>query len=385
MAKKIDYASLFTLRADGRYQGYYRGPDGKRRAVYDRDPARLHERLEALERPAPLTFRQIAEAWRSRTWGKIDAGTQVCYNPAYNRALDLFGDREAVSVEPFEIKAHLERMKDQDYSAQTIKVQRLVYRAIYRNAIVDEKMGREVRFNPATEVELPKKMKKPVRREAPEDEVVALVRRSWRDYWGLYPLFLMSTGMRRGEALAITWADVDFKGKEISVSKQVNYETGVPRITEPKTDAGIRKVPLLPDLKAALTMPEDAQPEDYIFHGDKDAKKPISISTYRRKWMHYCKEHGLVTDSPEIRTSKQGKRYMVHHYKPSLTAHHMRHGYATMLFEADVDVYAAQKLIGHADVETTMEVYTHLRRRKENANIDKLQEHVLSEMLSEIS
>lgn len=380
MAKKVNYADMFTLRSDGRYQGYWRDADGKRHAVCDRDPEKLFEKIQQLETPPPLTFRQIAEAWRTAAWDKIEAGTQVCYNPAYNRALELFGDREAVSVQPYEIKNHLERLKDQDYSAKTITTQRLVYRAIYRHAIVDEKMGREIRTNPAADVALPNKMKKPVKRDAPEDEVVSLIRHSWRDYWGLYPLFLMATGLRRGEALAVQWRDVDFKAEEISISKQVNFETGVPRITEPKTDAGTRTVPLLPDLKSALAMPEDAKPTDYIFHGEEDASKPISQSTYHRKWLHYCKEHGLATDEPEIRTGKNGRRYVVHHYKPTLTAHHFRHGYATMLFEAQVDVYTAQKLLGHADIETTMAIYTHLRERQKNESIDKLKSHVTENM-----
>lgn len=88
--------------------------------------------------------------------------------------------------------------------------------------------------------------------------------------------------------------------------------------------------------------------------------------------MHYCKDMGFVTDTPEMRTSKQGKKYVVHHYKSTLTAHVMRHGYATMLFEADVDVYTAQKYMGHADIQTTLRIYTHLRQRKQESSTAKL-------------
>ena len=98
-------------------------------------------------------------------------------------------------------------------------------------------------------------------------------------------------------------------------------------------------------------------------------------STYDRRWLHYCKDMGFVTDEPEQRVSKQGKKYVVHNYKPSLTAHDLRHGYATMLFEADVDVYTAKTLLGHADIETTMAIYTHLRSRKKMESIDKLKEY----------
>ena len=98
-------------------------------------------------------------------------------------------------------------------------------------------------------------------------------------------------------------------------------------------------------------------------------------STYDRRWLHYCKDMGFVTDEPEVKVSAQGKKYTVHHYKPSITAHDLRHGYATMLFEAEVDVYTAKTLLGHADIETTMSIYTHLRSRKKMESIDKLKEY----------
>ena len=87
------------------------------------------------------------------------------------------------------------------------------------------------------------------------------------------------------------------------------------------------------------------------------------------------KDMGFVVDTPEERVSKQGKRYIKHNYKPTLTAHVMRHGYATMLFEAGVDVYTAQKYMGHADIKTTMAVYTHLRQRKQEESTKKLMKY----------
>ena len=107
----------------------------------------------------------------------------------------------------------------------------------------------------------------------------------------------------------------------------------------------------------------------------EDPTKPMPQSTYDRRWLHYCKDMGFVIDEPEQRISAQGKRYIVHNYKPTLTAHDLRHGYATMLFEADVDVYTAKTLLGHADIETTMAIYTHLRSRKKMESIDKLKEY----------
>lgn len=54
----------------------------------------------------------------------------------------------------------------------------------------------------------------------------------------------------------------------------------------------------------------------------------------------------------------------------AFTAHQLRHSYATMLYDAGVDVLTAQKYLGHADVQTTMKIYTHLSARKEQGSIE---------------
>lgn len=215
-------------------------------------------------------------------------------------------------------------------------------------------------------------MPKPKQREAPEDEIVKKIRMNADTaYFGMFAFFLICTGFRRGEALAVQWCDIDFDNGTISCEKSISHRTGTAKVASPKTDNGYRTVPLLPALTDKLERPDSAKDTDYVFFGS-DPAKPMPQSTYNRRWMHYCKEMGFVTDSPETRVSKQGKTYVVHNYNSTLTAHDMRHGYATMLFEAEVDVYTAQKLLGHADIETTLAIYTHLRARKKAESIEKL-------------
>jgi len=59
-----------------------------------------------------------------------------------------------------------------------------------------------------------------------------------------------------------------------------------------------------------------------------------------------------------------------------ITAHMLRHTYATMLFDAGVDVKSAQRFLGHTDVEVTLSIYTHLTKFKEEQAIQKLDEHI---------
>ncbi len=371
MAKKINYASMFTLRKDGRYQGSYTDNTG-RHFLYDRDPERLWHRINDPVEEKPLLFREIAEAWQNDAWEKIRDGTKACYTAPYNRAVDRFGDRVAAEIEPYEISTHLQVLKSQGMSASTIKKQKVIYKQIFQFAIVDRIYGQKIKYNPVANVKMPDGLPKPKVREAPEDEIIKQIRKNASTaYFGLYAFFLICTGFRRGEALAIQWKDIDFANATISCDKAISYRSGAAKEAPLKTDNGYREVPLLPPLQAVLKKPSDAKATGYVFYGE-DPSKPMPQSTYNRRWMHYCKEMGFVRDEPETKISKQNRKYIVHHYKPTLTAHDFRHGYATMLFEADVDAYTAQKLLGHANIETTLAIYTHLRERKKNESIEKL-------------
>lgn len=380
MAKKINYASMYTLRKDGRYQGWYRDRDGTRHAVYDRDPERLHKKLQEKEAPPALTFRDIAEAWQDRCWDSYKDGTQSSYASAFKRALEEFGDWVASEIGTPDIFAHLERLKALKLSAKTIKTQRTIYNQIFQMAIADKTFGREITGNPAKECPLPSGLPKPTKREAPDDEAVATIRAvASTAYNGLLPLFLMATGFRRGEALGIQWGDVDLVKQEISCRKAVSQRGGAGKVQSTKTEAGVRTVPILPDLLPLLVRPKEAKDTDFLFYGE-DPARPLSQATYERRWIHYCKETGFVDDAPEIRKSKQGKIYTVHHYKPTITAHILRHGYATLLFEAGVDVYTAKQLLGHTDITTTMAIYTHLRQRQQQQSLDKLRAYVARDL-----
>jgi integrase len=374
MSKRINYASLYTLRKDGRY--CCRDKSGK--MVYDRDPEKLWHKLNDEVPEAPILFREIAEGWYADAEKRLEDGTMNGYIAGYNRALERFGDCVATEILTSDIYNHLEKLKSQGFSASTIKKQRVVYSQVYQYAAITDKYSATIRFNPATNAKLPPGLPKAKKREAPEDEIVKQIReKATTAYWGTFAMFLMCTGLRRGEALAIKWSDIDFKNRLIYVDKSVSLAGSTPREKDPKTDSGNRTIPLLEPLVAVLERPQVSRDSDYVFPGS-DPKKPMPKSGYDRHWMHYCMDMGFYTDEPEITIGKNKRKYIKHHYKPTLTAHELRHGYATVLYEAGVDVYTAKKLLGHSDIAITQGIYTHLRERKEHESVQKLEDYVQS-------
>ena len=358
---KTNFAKLFTLRADGRYQGYWKDRDGNRHALCDRDPEKLYARIVEKETPPPLTFGVIADAWETQVFEKLKPGTQACYSKPLRRAVDAFGSRPAAELSAPEIYSLLARLAAQAYSVKTVKMQLTVIRQIYKHALIDPVFGEELRYNPADTVTIPREAKKAVHRTAPEDEIVALIRaRASTAYFGLFALFLLSTGFRRGEALAVRWRDIDLKGKTVACTGSVGFRSGKAEVGSTKTVSGIRTVPIIDILYDMLQQAYTNRTSDLIFpapdsnRGGKGGGL-MTLRGYEGHWQRYCEAAGFI--GPDG--------------KPTLTAHNLRHGTATLMFELGVDELTAQRILGHSRIEITREIYTDLRAAQKLKSVNK--------------
>lgn len=154
MAKKINYADLFTLRKDGRYQGSYTDSSG-RHYVYDRDPQRLWQKLQDISNPKEPTFREVAEAWERQHREEITVGTWKNYAPHYADILHRHGNKAVSQVTALDVINHLTAVKTNGYSKTVANSIRSLYRMIFDYAIANE----YALYNPVTSVKLPKGLK----------------------------------------------------------------------------------------------------------------------------------------------------------------------------------------------------------------------------------
>ena len=357
MAKKIKYADLFTLRKDGRYQGSYTDETG-RHYVYDRDPERLWHKLQEAgsqkEEEKP-TFREIAESWEREHREEITQRTWNNYEPHYNDILAKHGNKDIQQVTALEIINHLTSAKAKGYSATVVNSIRSLYRMIFDYAVAND----YAQYNPVTSVRLPKGLKRG-KRVAPTDDQIKTIFASIDAPFGLFPFFLLCTGMRKSEALALTWDDIDFKNKEINVTKSLDYTVGArPAIKPPKTDAGVRVVPIIDVLHNKLLEASKASKSVYVFPAQDSTRGGkggglMTLRGYEGAWLRYCESVGFIQDG-----------------KPSITAHNLRHGTATLMFELGVDELSAQRILGHSRIEITREIYTELRAAQSKKSVNK--------------
>ena len=190
-----------------------------------------------------------------------------------------------------------------------------------------------VQTNPCNAVRIPKGL--PVKhREAPTEAETKTIKRYAGEPDGLMPALILCTGCRKGEAMGLLDTDIDRKNKKISITRSVYFQHNKPMTKPPKSAAGVRSTPIPDFLLKLLPKSKKAKP---LFPG-KDGGY-MTAGEFERMWIRWQKMTGL-----------------------KLTAHQIRHGYATVLFESDIQPKDMQVYLGHAQLSTTMDIYTHIRQ-----------------------
>ena len=166
-------------------------------------------------------------------------------------------------------------------------------------------------------------------------------------YNTLFTLLYLS-GCRRGEVLALKWAD--YYDSSININKTVNYKSmdgEAYEITSPKTKPSVRSVPLPAAMCKKLDEYKKTTPgEGYIFGGD---------SPLPRTNVHRAFENGIkLSEVKKIRI------------------HDLRHSHASLLFNKGADILQIAKRLGHSDVSQLLNRYAHLSPARQDALLSKI-------------
>lgn len=343
-------------RADGRMEIKRKMPDGKVRHFLGRTAAECEKKyrealvnFEAQQRAAAEgpVFETVAQEWWLQAHPGLKPGTLRSYKASYNAAMEHFGGRRMAEIKPQDVAAYLKKLKTQGLAQATMRNRHSVLNLIFAYWCTD--MGGDA--NPSLLVRNLKGKK--AERVPPEDAAIERVKAHPEGKMGLLALVAMYTGLRLGEIMALTWADIDLEGRVLSVTKSVSWGNNRPVISTPKTKNAVRQVPILEPLAARLAEEGRRPAGEYLISGTQE---PLTASQHRKRWLAYCKELGLAHEAGEY-TAYNGKRQA--HWQVDVTAHQLRHYCATLLDQAEVPMKARQLWMGHADIHTTMQIYTH--------------------------
>ncbi|MRR52467.1 MAG: site-specific integrase [Rhodocyclaceae bacterium] len=213
--------------------------------------------------------------------------------------------------------------------------------------------------NPAGLAELPRRV-----RRKPQVFNSSQARKFIQEIQGhrLEALFLVTlcTGMREGEVLALGLDDLDLDGQRLRIRGSLQRVDGKLELVSTKTEESQRSV-LLPTLVVAALRKHLARREQERAIAGDDWEESGRVFVTRRGT--FLDARNMLRDYYKLRDGSD---------LPAIRFHDLRHSAASLLHAAGVPSQAIRKLLGHASVRTTQEVYSHVTTDLESAAADKM-------------
>ncbi len=169
---------------------------------------------------------------------------------------------------------------------------------------------------------------------------------------GCFELLLLelTTGLRRGEILALRWDDLDFRTGTLRVERQVQRIQGKLAVSQPKTRASCRSILLPAPVLEILAQYRQSVSSHWMFPSPKKEDAPLDPAAVRKKLSAVLKRAGC----------------------PAARFHDLRHTFATSALEHGMDVKTLSTVIGHVSSATTLNVYAHVTDEMRQKAADKI-------------
>lgn len=288
-----------------------------------------------------------------------------------------FGDMPVRDIRPIHVQAYMESLHGMSKGtiAQRRSVLKFILSAAVANGIIPT--------SPWQNIKAPKGSYSG-HRLLPEQYQALIESTATEHRCGVWALVMMYTGMRREELAALDVGDIDFKNGQIHIHQAAVLKEGG-RIKSTKTAAGDRIVPIFPQIENALKAAVRERTSGRLFLSAQG--HALTETSFKQAWKSYMimLERALNDIKPCGHTAGYRrasvkkdfeKRKIKYKELDSFTPHDLRYTYATMLYDAGVDVKTAAYLLGHADIVVTMKIYTQLSLRRKLSGIGDLQKYM---------
>ena len=266
--------------------------------------------------------------------------------------IPLLGDIKLCDIRPIHIQNYVDDLLDL-LTPQTIKVHlnilNLALKRAYRLKLIKENV---VQF-----VEVPKNKK--YKNEIYNAEDMKKLLEKSRETSLELPIILASgLGLRISEILGLTWNNIDFNDFTITIDKITVRDKGQVILKEPKTESSIRTISapkeiilILKQLKKdrlAAKLRGEKSHRELIFY-DKNLN-PVAQDVLSKKFRYFLQENNLK----------------------HIRFHDLRHSHVTMLIDAKVPIKVISERVGHSNVNTTLNIYSHALREMDQEASDKI-------------
>ena len=335
-----------------------------------------------------LTINDLYNSWVQLKRGLKD-NTFSNYKYMYTMFVEPdFGKRKIVDLKRSDIRSFYNYLADERHvQINTIDCIHTVLHQVLELGVEDDYLRYNPSDNALKELKKARNFEVTKRRAltVSEQELFEAYLSKQGQYHRWYPIFIIMlwTGMRVGEITGLRWSDIDLEDDTISVNHTLVYydkrndKRCTFAINTPKTAAGERIIPMLPKVKEAFLMEKQYQEEcglesravvdgyrDFIFinrFGNVQHQGTLNKALSR-----------IVRDCNFEILDKPHKKDTV--ILPKFSNHSLRHTFTTRMCEAGVNLKVMQEILGHADAETTMDIYAEATKELKKSELDSFAE-----------
>ncbi|OUQ48309.1 site-specific integrase [Lachnoclostridium sp. An118] len=383
--------------SDKRYMYTYTDPLGRRKFIYANDLTQLREKEEKLlkDQLDGLDIYVAGKATLNETFDRyistkynLRESTRSSYLYTYDHYVrNTFGLKRIAEIKYSDVlQFYYHLLNQQGISLGTLDSVHCLLHPTFQLAVRDE----IIRKNPTDGV------MKEISRESGKNRGVrhALTieqQRCFMEYIANHPIYyhwwpmftiLLGTGCRIGEALGLRWQDLDFKKRVISINHSLVYYPAngsnkcVLRVSLPKTDAGIRTIPMLDIVKDAFEMLYEEQKENGFNETEIDGMTGFIFCNRfgsvpnPQTVNHTIKRIANNYNADEVVRAKKEHRDPI--ILPNFSCHHLRHTFCTRLCENETNLKVIQSIMGHKNIETTLDIYAEATEKKKQESFENL-------------
>lgn len=373
---------------NGRYYFVYTDNKGKRRRIYNTDLIELRQAEKDLQRDiedgidldaAKRTLNEQFEIYLAAK--NIKEVTKTEYRNRWKAHIaETLGRKRLIDIKKSDVQMFYKSLSDAGMKDTSIQLQSHLLNPTFESAVNDD----IIRKNPARNC-LKEYNDKPEVKEAltleQQEGLVDFVQTSNR-YKGYLPfiMFALATACRKGEIIGLRWDDVDLKNRTISINHQLRYisENGTYKfvVSTPKSDAGVRELPMTEKCYQALIRQREYQMMLGIDHDLEVAglRNFVFTTTVSTPYSP-ANVNGFIANIVKAYNKAEQEQAAGENRTPKLlphiTCHTLRHTACTRLAESSVDIKVLQKFMGHSDIKTTMNIYNHVDSVRMKSEIEK--------------
>lgn len=329
--------------------------------------------LEVIENGLPtskrkiMTFEKVYKMWFEQHKATVKESSAYIHNTIIKvQILPYFGALRVDKIDTAYCQKQVNRI------FKTLKNYNSAINLIRR--IFDyAKVMKQIKTNPMNDVIVPKKRKtldnndKQVNFYNKDQLRTFLETLKKHAPYQMYVVFrvLAFTGMRKGELAALKWSDVDFENGTISINKTVAFNNaGKFHIQTPKTRKSIRTISIdNTTLNAFKTWKNELRKE--LFKQGQNIDKGDGFIFHTQKGNFIIKYIDKFLPS-----------FLKKYNLPPIKPHGFRHTHASLLFESGASIKEVQDRLGHKNIKTTMDIYTHVTKSAREKTAEKFAKYI---------